>query len=156
MRPKWWIPLGGASCLHTVCIWEYHQSFELLASKNPELSDYKDLLKKIVCITNNKICMHRSFDQCPALDSLKTYLLEIFDMHEIENLLYYQRQKDKKICKMIQLNSIIEEFMYEVCKQAKFLCEHHYIKNSQATYLEHCQSTLPENNALILPDFAEK
>ena len=54
---------------------------------------------------------------------------------------------------MIQLNSTIEEFVDEVCKQAKFLCEQHYIRNSQATYLEHCKSTLPEDNALILLDF---
>ena len=42
---------------------------------------------------------------------------------------------------MLQLNRTIEEFAGEVCKQAKFLCEHHYIKNSQAIYLEHCKST---------------
>ena len=56
---------------------------------------------------------------------------------------------------MLQLNRTIEEFAGEVCKQAKFLCEHHYIKNSQAIYLEHCKSTLPEDNVLILIDFAE-
>ena len=56
---------------------------------------------------------------------------------------------------MIQLNSTIEEFVDEVCKQAKFLCKHHYIKNSQATYLEHCKSTLREDYAFILLNFAE-
>ena len=60
-----------------------------------------------------------------------------------------------KIFQMIQLNNTIEDFMDEVCKQAKFLFEHHYIKNCQAPYLEHCKSTLPEDNALILLDFAE-
>ena len=30
-----------------------------------------------------------------------------------------------------------------------------YIKNSQATYLEHCKSILPEDNVLILLDFVE-
>ena len=58
-------------------------------------------------------------------------------MYEIENLSYYKWQKGNKIYSMIQLNSTIEEFVDEVCKQAKFLCEHHYIRNSQATYLEH-------------------
>ena len=59
-------------------------------------------------------------------------------------------QRDKKSCTMMQLSSTIEEFVEEVCKQAKFLREHHYIKNSQAIYLEHCKSTLPEDNAIIL------
>ena len=113
------------------------------------------MLKRIVCDTNNRNCMIRSCDQCPTVDSLRTYLLELFDMDEIENLSYYQWQKDNKICTMIQLNITIEEVVDEVCKQAKFLCDHHYIKNSQATYLEHCKSTQPEDNALILLDFAE-
>ena len=76
-------------------------------------------------------------------------------MYEIENLSYYKWQKGNKIYTMIQLNSTIEEFVDEVCKQAKFMCEHHYIRNSQATYLEHCKSTLPEDNALVLLDFVQ-
>ena len=51
-------------------------------------------------------------------------------------------QKDKKLYTIIQLNSTIEEFVGEVCKQVKFFCEHHYIKNSEAIYPEHCKSTL--------------
>ena len=62
-------------------------------------------------------------------------------------------RRDKKLCTMIQLNTTIEEFVDEVCKQVKFLCEHHYTKTSQAIYLENCKSTLPEDNALILLDF---
>ena len=96
--------------------------------------------------------MLRSCDQFPTMDSLRTYLLELFDM---QNLSYYQWQKDNKICTIIQLNNTIEEFVDEVCKEAKFLWEHHYIKNNQATYLEHGKSALPEDNALILLDFAE-
>ena len=37
----------------------------------------------------------------------------------------FYTQKIFKICKTIQLNSIIEEFMYKVCKQANFFSEHH-------------------------------
>ena len=64
-------------------------------------------------------------------------------------------QRDKKLCTMIQLNTTIEEFVDEVCKQVKFLSEYHYTKTSQAMYLENCKSTLPEDNALILLDFAK-
>ena len=62
-------------------------------------------------------------------------------------------QKHKKLYTMIQLNSIIEEFVAEVCKQIKFLCEHHYIENSQAIYVEHCKSALldvAENYSFII------
>ena len=63
--------------------------------------------------------------------------------------------KGQKFCTMIPLNRTIEEFVDEVCKQVELLCEHHHIKNSQATYLEHCKSTLPEDNVFFLLDFAE-
>ena len=66
LRSKWCIAVDGASGLHTVCVCEYHQNFKLLASK-----------------------MFRSCDQCPTMNSFRTYLLELFDMHETENLSYY-------------------------------------------------------------------
>ena len=50
---------------------------------------------------------------CPAyhtMDSLRTYLLEVFDMHETESLLYYQRQKRQTFYTMMQLNSTIGEY----------------------------------------------
>ena len=97
--------------------------------------------------------MLRSCDQYPTLGSLRTYLLELFDIMKLK--VFHMWQKYKKFCTMMQFNSIIEEFVDEICKQAKFLCEHHYIRSSPATYLEHCKSTLPEENALILLDFAE-
>ena len=90
LRPKWCIPVGGASGLHTVCNCECHQNFKLLSSKIPEFSDNEDLLKRIVCNTKNRSCMLRGCDQNPTMDSLRTYLLELFDMYEIENLSYYQ------------------------------------------------------------------
>ena len=39
--------------------------------------------------------------------------------------------------------------------QAQLLCEHHFIKNGQAAYFEHLKLALPEDNALVLLDFAE-
>ena len=42
-----------------------------------------------------------------------------------------------------------------MCRQVKFLCEHHFVKNSQEAYLEHHKLTLIEDHALILLDFAE-
>lgn len=89
LRSKWCIAVDGASGLHTVCVCEYHQNFKLLASKISELFDYKDLLKRIVCDTKNRSCMFRSCDQCPTMNSFRTYLLELFEMHETENLSYY-------------------------------------------------------------------
>ena len=91
-------------CLYCMCLW--------ISSELPELSNNKDLLKKIVYNTNNRTCMLRSCGQCPTLDSLiyLAYLLELFDIHEIENLFYYYWQRDTKFCTMLQLNSTISDF----------------------------------------------
>ena len=34
--------------------------------------------------------MLRSCDECPSLSDLKQFLLDIFDQHEIENVIYNQ------------------------------------------------------------------
>ena len=81
--------MDGVSDLHAVCVFEYDLNFKLLALKSPELLDYKDLLKGIVGNTNIRNCMLRSCDHCPTMNSLRIYLLELFKMHEIENLLCY-------------------------------------------------------------------
>ena len=38
--------------------------------------------------------MLRSCDQYPTLDSLRTYLLELFDLHEIENLSFVTKGQE--------------------------------------------------------------
>ena len=83
--------------------------------------------------------MLRSCNECPSLSDLKQFLLDIFDEHEIENVIYNQWQKEKKkSCNIAQISTSVEDFVNEVCKQAKLLCEQdHHIKNSQAAYFKH-------------------
>ena len=60
--------------------------------------------------------MLRSCDQYPTLGSLRTYLLELFDIMKLK--VFHMWQKYEKFCTMMQFNSIIEEFVDEICKQA--------------------------------------
>ena len=46
-------------------------------------------------------------------------------------------KRKNKYCNIVQINISVEDFVDEVGKQAQLLCEHHFIKNSQAVYLEH-------------------
>ena len=79
-----------------------------------------------------------SCNECLSLSNLKQFLFDIFNQHAIENLIYYQWQREKnKYCNIAQINISVEDFVDEVGKQAQLLCEHHFIKNSQAVYLEH-------------------
>ena len=81
LRPKWCIPVGGASGLHTVCVCELHQNVKLLVSHIPELTDYKTLLSKVVCDATNRACMLRGCDNCPGSSALKEYLAGTFEEH---------------------------------------------------------------------------
>lgn len=57
LQPKWCIPVGGTSGIHSVCVCEHHQNFKLLTSQIPEIFDYKKLLSKIVCNIDFHNCM---------------------------------------------------------------------------------------------------
>ena len=47
-------------------------------------------------------------------------------------------KRKKKCCNIAQISTSVEDFVDEVCKQAKLLCEQdHFIKNSQAAYFKH-------------------
>ena len=47
-------------------------------------------------------------------------------------------KRKKKCCNIAQISTSVEDFVDEVYKQAKLLCEQdHFIKNSQAAYFKH-------------------
>ena len=94
--PKWCIPVGGASGLHSVCVCEYHQNLKLMCSKVPVIENYNDLLKKIVG-KKNRDCMLKNCSKFPPVENLKNFLLE--------NLTCYQWKKDEKYYNMSQMNS---------------------------------------------------
>lgn len=93
LRPKWCIPVGGASGLHSVCVCEYHQNFKLLVSEIPGVSDYKDLLQRIVCNTEQRDCMLHSCDRCPGSTALKDHLIELFNENNIDQVTFNQWTK---------------------------------------------------------------
>jgi hypothetical protein len=74
LRPKWCIPVGGASGLHAVCVCQYHQNVKLLVQKIPGIADYKILLKLMVCSIENRDCMLHSCNKCPAKEVLLDYI----------------------------------------------------------------------------------
>lgn len=155
LRPKWCIPVGGASGLHSVCVCEYHQNAKLLALKIPDISDYKNLLTLVVCDLTNRDCMLHSCDNCPDNDTLKEYLTTLFDKHSIEEITFNQWQKANKKHDIVPITLPVDDFIEKACQQIDQLRDHHYIAKNQAAYLQHLKITLASNHILILLDFAE-
>ena len=80
LRPKWCIPVGGASGLHAVYVCEYQNKVKLLASQIP------GVLEKVVCDTANHTCMLHGCDNCPGSSALKEYLKELFEEHSNDHV----------------------------------------------------------------------
>ena len=114
LRPKWCIPVGGASGLHAVCVCEYHQNVKLLVSQIPGVSDYKMLLEKVVCDTTNRTCMLHGCDNCPGSSALKEYLKELFEQHSIDNVNFKQWKKFNFKCSLYPTSLHVDEFIDEV------------------------------------------
>ncbi|XP_065669184.1 uncharacterized protein LOC136088691 [Hydra vulgaris] len=155
LRPKWCIPVGGASGLHAVCVCQYHQNVKLLVQKIPGISDYKILLKLMVCSIKNRDCMLHSCDKCPAKKVLLDYIDTLFTEKEISEVNFYQWQKSNYQCTLVPATLPLDEFIEMVYEQLDSLRVHHFISKSQATYYQHLKTNLKENQALVLLDFAE-
>ena len=79
LRPKWCI-LVGVSGTHSVCVCTIHQNVKLLLA--PISASYKDLMKFIICDTDNKQCMTRR-ENCPkSSDLLIQYLNQLIGEHD--------------------------------------------------------------------------
>ena len=74
--------LVGSKMTHSVCTFSAHQNVVLLVDAMHQDLTYKDLIKKIVCNTeNNKCIMHRC-KSCPGLVTLKEFLDQELNGHE--------------------------------------------------------------------------
>ena len=142
LRPKWCIPIGGASGPHAVCVCELHQNVNLLVSQIPEVTDYKTKLSKVICDTAHCACILHGCDNCPGSSALKEYHTGIFDEHETDNITFKQWLKSNFKCTLYPIFLPAEEFIDEVCHEMEALQEHHFIAKSQAAYLQHLKSSL--------------
>ena len=62
----------GSSGSHNVCVCQKHQN-SILAALAVDL-EYKNLMKLIVCNTENRICMIHRCDFCPGIEALLKFL----------------------------------------------------------------------------------
>ena len=52
----------------------------------PGVSDYKMVLKKVVCDAANCTCMLHGCNNCPGSSALKEYHKEVFEEHSIDQV----------------------------------------------------------------------
>ena len=156
LRPKWCVSVNSAG-MHSVCVCQYHQNVKLLLAAIPQHNDYKDLLLKIVCNTENHQCMLHLCENCPGKTALYDYLLGLFSDNDIdpEDIITYKQWVHTDRTDLKTFQETLNDFLDVVCDGFDELRKHHYIAKSQSAYLQNLKEQLPPNEAIILLDFGE-
>ena len=92
LRPKWCV-IAGSSDTHSVCVCTHHQNAVLLVDAISWEITYKDLISKVACDLENRICMMHRCEQCPGSNALMEVLYkELEDFEPDAEFLYSQWQ----------------------------------------------------------------
>ena len=88
LKPKWCIQ-PGKSGTHSVCVCAIHQNVALLCDAIDK--KHNELLQRLVCDTENKICMVHRCQNCPGIDGLLNKFMEMFSDMDDEEPIHFQQ-----------------------------------------------------------------
>ena len=63
--------------MNNVCVCEIHQNDKVMTHAVATNDTYKNLLEKLVCDIDSRICMMKQCDKCPGIMKLRDYLTEV-------------------------------------------------------------------------------
>jgi len=72
LRPKWCVTCSSNGT-HSVCVCTYHQNILLLTSGAKINENYKELMSRVVCDVEDKICMVHRCSNCPGKEALNDF-----------------------------------------------------------------------------------
>ena len=153
LRPKWCVTCSSSGT-HSVCVCTYHQNAVLLTSGASIKENYKDLMARVVCDTDNKICMVHRCSNCPGKVALKEFLHSEIDDDDDEPIVYQQWETTDR-CTMRTLVSSPMEYIDILCDAIDNLTSHSYIARCQSRYLTTRKNCLDSSSCIVLLDFAE-
>lgn len=163
LRPKHCV-LPGSSGTHSVCVCTVHQNAKLMITqcnlpelKNSEIpiKTYKDVLNNIICKVPTSKCYFSDCVNCPGSDNLKARFEEAFELNSIENVSFKQWMQIDNKCVLETIIKPTEEFLDYLFQSLPKLLRHSFIASQQSAYLRHLKENLPQNECIILADFAE-
>ena len=157
LRPKWCVTVGARGT-HSVCVCQSHQNTKLLLSVLPGPNvHYIDIIRQTVCDIENHDCMLHRCQKCPGKELLAEFLDGVFKDHDLdgEDVLVFKQWVHTDRTSLVTIQETVNGYIDKLCMAVHDLAPHHYIAKSQASYLRHLKETIPENEAIILLDFAE-
>ncbi|KAG1662397.1 Ribosome biogenesis protein NOP53 [Nymphon striatum] len=136
LRPKWCITVG-ASGTHSVCVCTIHQNVKLLLAAIPKFdSDYKELLKLMMCDPLSRSCNLHLCDLCPGKQAICTAVETHLKDHglEMEDDISYTQWVSTDRTQIESCFESLQDFIGEIGVQMETLRAHNFISKSQSSF----------------------
>ena len=154
LRPKWCV-LAGPSGTHSVCVCSIHQNAILLVDAVNWECTYKDLIEKVVCDSDNKICMMHRCESCPGSAALKKFLDQELSHLDMDSEFHYSQWQTTDRAALVTLITTFEEYKEILINSINKLTRHSYLAKAQARYVKSKKESLDAKEVMALGDFAE-
>ena len=154
LRPKWCV-LAGASGTHSVCVCCIHQNALLLTDAIDWDFTYKDLMEKVVCDVDNRVCMMHRCESCPGSEALEEFLDNELKHLDMESEFHYCQWQTTDRAALVTLTTTYGEYKDLLIETINELTRHSYLAKAQAKYIKAKKDSLEKNEVIILGDFAE-
>ena len=112
---------------------------------------------KVVCNIDNRNCMLHLCDDCPGKEALSEYLLELFSDNDVDDddMIRYKQWVHIDRTTLVSIQQLLPDSVETAYNAIHGLRPHHFINKSQSAYLKSLKENIPENEVIILSDFAE-
>ena len=161
LRPPQCISVGCRGS-HSVCVCTIHQNVKSMLSVLPSNEQstalsYYDLMGKLVCSLDSKLCMIYRCPECPGAEGLTSYLEAICEpqVDETDEVVYYKQWVTVDRTTLQDCSKPLDEFLEDLVEKLDNLTSHHFIAKQQSQYLTSLKEELPANEAVLILDFAE-
>ena len=108
----------------------------------PGENDYKDILSKIMCSTENHNC-----ESCPGKVAIQNYLSDLFTSHDFDDVIVYKQWVHTDRTTLVSLSTSIQEFTQIACDAFYDLHQCHFIAKAQSRALK---EDLAPDEAIVL------
>ena len=119
-----------------VCICSTHQNAVLLVDVIDWEYMYKDLIKKVVCDPDNKVCMMHRCESCPGSAALKKFLDDEFSHLDMDPELHYCQWQTTDCAALATLTTTFEEYKELLIDSISNITRHSYLAKAQARYVK--------------------
>ena len=149
LRPKWCV-LAGSWATHSVCVCNTHQNAVLLVDAIDWEYTYKDLIKKVVCDPDNKVCMMHRFESCLVSAALKKFLDDELSHLDMDSEFHYCQWQTTDPAALATLTMAFEEYKELFTNSINSLTRHLYLAKVQERYVKSKKESLGVNEVWCL------